>query len=329
MVINKKTKAALNYTNPDYIQKMSDSLPHRIHMMSALHKVFFPTDLSNPHDPDHVDDLQLPAKERKSTENISEGIVRIKEKQMFQIPSKNRGLLNPFSNQQTNTEQALDLLTFHEVGEKEFKSYYEAHMVKTPSTQVSKKRYSLKTFEKPKVTTKKYCQFVKHHKQVMECLKRRLSECDKRPLDNIRGEQYYELPLAIAKPDGTKRDGQKSTSITFYTKRWENVQMPWLPQNWSPDSVVIDGMFMLNSAPVSGQHKTFGDYSKVIYSRFIMPHFKKGATSVAVAFDHPNRNGPSPKEPREIKVNRNTVSLPTDYYLCHSSSHKVVRVSVL
>jgi hypothetical protein len=148
MVINKKTKAALNYTNPDYIQKMSDILPHQIHMMSALHKVFFPTDLFNPHDPDHVNDLQLSAKERKSTENISEGIARIKEKQMFQIPSKN--LLNPFSNQQTNTEQALDLLTFLEVGEKEFKSYYEAHMVKTPSTQVSKKRYSLKTFESQK-----------------------------------------------------------------------------------------------------------------------------------------------------------------------------------
>ncbi|VDI64212.1 Hypothetical predicted protein [Mytilus galloprovincialis] len=59
---------------------------------------------------------------------------------------------------------------------------------------------------------------------------------------------------------------------------------------------VIDGMFIINTIPLS-VHKTFLDYARFLFDKWVVrPHFQFKATEVHLVFDHPNRQGTSPKD---------------------------------
>ena len=51
--------------------------------------------------------------------------------------------------------------------------------------------------------------------------------------------------------------------------------MQSFPANWTPNSVILEGMFLIHTKPC---HKTMADYGKFLMNRFITPHFKKGCT---------------------------------------------------
>ena len=64
---------------------------------------------------------------------------------------------------------------------------------------------------------------------------------------------------------------------------------------------IIDGMFIINVAPLT-VHKTFADYASFLFSRWIVrPHQQFKAGEIHVIFDHPNRNGTSPKDIERIR----------------------------
>ena len=63
---------------------------------------------------------------------------------------------------------------------------------------------------------------------------------------------------------------------------------------WVPDSVIIEGMFIINTKPLTS-HKTMASYGAFLIRRFISPHFLRGSTQVHVLFDNPGQLKENPK----------------------------------
>ena len=69
--------------------------------------------------------------------------------------------------------------------------------------------------------------------------------------------------------------------------------MQSFPANWTPNSVILEGMFLIHTKPC---HKTMADYGKFLMNRFITPHFKKGCTEVHLLFDDPGQQQENSKQ---------------------------------
>ena len=67
-----------------------------------------------------------------------------------------------------------------------------------------------------------------------------------------------------------------------------------LPESWVPGSVIVEGMFMLNTT-LLGSHRTFADYAQFLAKRFLLPHFSRGCIEVHLIFDNPGRLPQTPK----------------------------------
>ena len=66
-------------------------------------------------------------------------------------------------------------------------------------------------------------------------------------------EQYLELPRAIATSDGMPRKGDKANARSYLDKQYQSQ----LQDNSStPDTVVIDGMFLIYTNPIPNTKMT-------------------------------------------------------------------------
>ncbi|CAG2225472.1 unnamed protein product [Mytilus edulis] len=104
--------------------------------------------------------------------------------------------------------------------------------------------------------------------------------------------------LAICDADGIPEKGQKSWATSVFKKMYPVSfisSLPPPPLN-TDIAYVIDGMFIINTIPLS-VHKTFLDYARFLFDKWVVrPHFQFKATEVHLVFDHPNRQGTSPKD---------------------------------
>ena len=78
--------------------------------------------------------------------------------------------------------------------------------------------------------------------------------------------QFNELPRAICTSDGPPNKGQKSNALKFYKKRYDTVITCIYPPSWEPGTIILEGMFLINSSPLYDQHKTFLDYAIFLVS---------------------------------------------------------------
>ena len=80
-------------------------------------------------------------------------------------------------------------------------------------------------------------------------------------------EQCIELPRAIATIDALPVKGSKANATKVYEKHCreatETVILTSLPHGWAPDTVVIEGMFLINIQPWAG-HSTLSDYANFL-----------------------------------------------------------------
>ena len=74
------------------------------------------------------------------------------------------------------------------------------------------------------------------------------------------GQQYIELPRAISDSNGNLHKDQKSYTTKWLENRYKNLVCNQLPGGWVPDVVVLEGMFMINTPPLT-THSTMKDYS--------------------------------------------------------------------
>ena len=66
------------------------------------------------------------------------------------------------------------------------------------------------------------------------------------------------------------------------------------PGLWVPHTVVLEGMFLINTAPLV-THATMRDYAVFLVKRFIVPHLAKGVKEVHILYDIPVSNFLTPK----------------------------------
>lgn len=84
-----------------------------------------------------------------------------------------------------------------------------------------------------------------------------------------KGGQYLELPHAICDSYGYPHKGQKSYATQWLEKRYKELISNKLPEKWKPDTVLLEGMFLINTTPLC-THKSLKDYSEFL-RRFVLP----------------------------------------------------------
>ena len=295
MGINRETKPLLHRTDSLYIQRVSLILPFRCRLLRNVYRKIKPSTGAA------TETLDATSKEEKSELNIRAAIVKAQTFQMLPNPEhiqKDRGLVNPFTGEIATAQQQTDLLAFRTIGTESLDIYYSSRLMMKPSTSTAPRRSGKPhTFAKRKVTKRMVKQIERDHKIVTQCLKSRLAYSQRtNTTAQGQGEQYNEVPLAIATPSHAPRSGTKSYVTQLYRKRWPQcfITGTLFPDREVPDLVVIDGMFVINTAPL--MRHTFADYASFLARRYGGTYFSKGVRCVDVVFDHPNHSGFSLKQ---------------------------------
>ena len=145
-----------------------------------------------------------------------------------------------------------------------------------------------------------------------KCVRRSLAWNARVDKDNQQsGGQYLELPRAISDPHGKAHTGVKSYATKWLEKRYEKIVMCTLPSEWIPDVVLLEGMFLIQTSPLSTHH-SMSEYSSFLFRRFALPHFIHGSMEVHILFDNPGRQ---PSSPKSLEQRRRDLvsSLPQDH----------------
>ena len=87
-----------------------------------------------------------------------------------------------------------------------------------------------------------------------------------------------------------------------------------LPESWIADVVVLEGMFMLNTTPLS-THSIIKE-ALFLLRRFVINFFSSGTNQVHIVFDNPGRLPNTPKAfERKRRDSERTVSSD---HMCYS-----------
>ncbi|KAJ8048225.1 hypothetical protein HOLleu_00456 [Holothuria leucospilota] len=291
MKINKEVKMAMAKPVPDMMDRVALLLPYRATAIERLKN-------------------QVSSGEVKGTEmsNASE-LVNVEGKVKIYMAKLDETLLSSyrpkldvsplytFSGQFADAAQRedKDMMHFYEVGEQSLKSYISTRLLNVPRVDVPHRQRRLKTFIPKRKRQTKVSLKAKNTKIVTRCLRKIIvhSKNTHQPIEHLG--QFIELPLAIANPKGSMIHGNKANSTSVYRRRYSEAFTKALPAGWKPECVILEGMFLINSSPMRSA-QVFRDYTYHLLSNFILPRFALGACEVHVVFDHPGRNGTSPKD---------------------------------
>ena len=214
-------------------------------------------------------------------------MAKIAEGDLIPISSSITSLRNSFIGKQANSVQREDLLNFrHIIGSSDFQTYITYTYLKHSSVELTMKRKKVHNFSDQKVS-KKLSNSEREKKIISLCLKRRL----KAKCEPTKGkcEQYIELPRAIATSNGMPQKGDKSNARGFMDKRYEIR----LQHNWTPNTVIIDGMFWIYTNPIPNTNMS--DYVNFLITRYAVCHLQKGVSEIHFIFDNPGRTADHPK----------------------------------
>ena len=180
----------------------------------------------------------------------------------------NSELLQLVTNEKATEQQKHDLLNVRQYGSLCFDLYVSKRILSVPSASAPVRKRRLQTFKPVHTTVSRLKKVEKDRTLVMTCLKRQLAQCKKsgQPVTSLG--QFIELPRAIANADGTLYKGTKANTTRILKARYSEAFLDTLPQHFSPDVVILEGMFMINSSPL-GQHRTFKDYALFLVNKWI------------------------------------------------------------
>ena len=226
--------------------------------------------------------------------------------------------------QRATPETTYDMLHFRAIGEKDYKAWITFHYQRSPSAQVSYKYRRLQTFSTSKALTQKAKRIGQEKKVTDTCLRKQIM------WTKLTGEkleeachQLTELPRALVDEDGLPVKGNKSKVITTYTNRYgEQLASTNLPDQWTANSVIIDGMFLLHITPQSEQ-TSLSQYYSMLATRHILPFYKSGALEVHLIFDDPDRLSASPKAAERQRRYQNADADHTHYSFQMRTSTKL------
>ncbi|CAG2204979.1 unnamed protein product [Mytilus edulis] len=194
------------------------------------------------------------------------------------------------------------MLNYREYGNTDMQKYITCFLIK--STELSakqmhgRKRMNLKTFAPMKISMHKQKKEIKDNQTVISCLRKQIafSKHTQKPVTDL--DQFISLPRAISDASGQPLKGTKSNALKVIKSTYEAAFLSSLPviDESVQSNVILEGMFLINTIPLSS-HRTFSDYAEFLFNRWIVKsHIQFKAQEIHVVFDHPNRNGTSPKD---------------------------------
>ena len=238
------------------------------------------------------------AKDRESQKlemNVQSQITQLKKSKLIRTTTD---LCHLFRLKPLTPEQINNLTTFRTIGQQDYETRVEYDILRISSAKPPKRQKRLLTFTERKSRRKKVSEIERERKLQVECWKKRLEFTSKTGHQSQAFQQCIELPRAIATSNGQPVKGVKSNITKVYQKRYENASSPifhtCFPTDWKPDTVIMEGMFLINISPWSA-HKDMGEYGEFLLRQHILPHFRNGAKEVHLLFDDPGCQIQSPK----------------------------------
>ncbi len=300
MCINKDCKECITKPSADYINRVSKFLPLRSKAIKNFEKQIFP-DQKCKTAQEQITTLHSSLPSHKKQEmNVRAQEAKLGTNSTLTLDSNISSLHHIFSKKEASVEQVHDLLTFRDIGQREFEHRVEYFILRNPSVQAPTRRKRLLTFSERKVAQKRVSDLEKERKLQLECWKKKVAFASRTgtPIGNVF-EQFLELPRAIATSEGIPNKGTKSNSTKVYAKRYEHAISPVVrstfPPGWAPHVVLVEGMFLINISPWAA-HFTMAHYAEFLIQQHILPHFSRGALEVHVIFDDPESQLTSPKQ---------------------------------
>ena len=315
MLINKECKTSIVRPSKDYINRIAQYIPYRTRSIENFKQQLFPE--QEAHDNTLKSPFTNQPNDKKFQANVQANITDIRSHGMFETTHDNRGLVNPFSSKKPSKEQYHDLMNFRAIGNDEFLTRIKYTVLRESSVQAPNRKKRLQTFTERTVTRQRLSQVERDRQLILSAMRKKMlfSKRTGTPIETP-GEQLLELPMAICDHNGNPNKGQKSYTTrcleTRYNKSVPSVFSTELPSIWKQECCLIEGMFLIHTAPL-GTHKTLGQYANFLIRRHILPQFHKGSTDVHVKFDNPGR---LPYNPKQFEHNRRdkTVDLQGEHY---------------
>jgi hypothetical protein len=321
MCINKNCKEFITRPSADYINRTAVFIPVRAEAITNFEAEIYADKKCKPQN--SVNNFSTdPPNAKKLEENVQNQIKKLKTS--FLTDQQNgTGLQHIFNPKPLTPEQSHDLLQFREIGQADYEQGVEYYTIRNPSVKPPKHRKRLLTFTERCSRRKKVSAVEKERKLQIECWKKRVAFSNTTGRHMQGYEQYIALPRAISTSEGTPTKGSKSNTTSSLEKRYQHstpsVILTSLPSGWIPESVLMEGMFLINIKPWIA-HKKLGDYANFLLKQHIHPYFRGGSTEVHVVFDDPERQGLSPKAFERSHRNK-TNPVPNDHYCAEFSEN--------
>ena len=233
-------------------------------------------------------------------------------------------LKNFITNQVATPQQRHDLLHFRKIGEASFTSYVHTKLLKIPSADAPVRRKRLCTFTVTQAEKRLVKLADKEDKLAQRYMRKMLNwvsekRADTDDLKSLLGP-ILPIPRAIVGCNGLTYKGTKSHSTACFKKRYHNptVVTETLPTGWTPDDVILEGMFLIHTRPLASS-SSMQDYVKLLLRRFIKPHFQSGVHELHLVFDNP---GGQQENPKELEWERRDNNKPTHF--CESFSEDLM-----
>ena len=123
------------------------------------------------------------------------------------------------------------------------------------------------------------------------------------------------VPRALTDSSGFPYKGTKSSTTTYLERQYTNPSKisNMLPMGWIPHSVILEGMFLIQMAPIPSMG-SMEEYVKLLLSRYVRPHFNAGAIEVHVVFDVAGLQEESPKEIEQRRRDSGIQDISTSHH---------------
>ena len=291
--INKDVKAALNTCSEQSISKAVRYVPTRANCLRKLKEVL---GISRPDPP--VFSSSTAASHEENVIALKNCLVKSYLFAIYLDPSQNiqrDNVHHLFSLKVIDQTQSENLLNLENIGSQHLKRYIEK--CQKLKTYALCKPSSLKltgSFSK-KVTISSVKRELTDVQSQNKMFRIQIDWCAKNNIIMDDMKQYLNnpLPRAISTIDGLPYKSQKCTMLQIYKTRYPD-SFDSRCDFSSFDSVILDGMFMIHSAPLRS-FKTFYEYILYLYTKNIAVYFENDVKYVHVVFDDQNDIQLSPK----------------------------------
>ena len=326
MKINKDAKLAVIRPTPQKMEFLSNYLSYRAVCVRNLQKELFPEQEKPTDAHGHI----TTSRDKKGETNVDHMIDTITKNGM----AIHEDLWNFLECKQASLEQSYDLLNFRNIGQEAYESFVSTKYLHMPSTSVIKRKKRLSTFTITATQKKKVKLIDQERKISQRYLKRQLAWIAEQGIDNIDIDSLFgpisQVPRALVDGKGFPQKASKASTTGFYEKRYAKlpVILNSFPPLWVPHSVILEGMFMIQTTPLPTV-SNMNDYVILLINQFVKPHIKAGVQEVHVqevhvVFDTPGSMKETPKELEQKRRDESVQTTKVDHICGHIDNNTTV-----